>query len=447
MASAPVTGQLPGGVVRRVTRREATLFVVGLLAAIAVRVALLPTYGPRGDVDAYALWLFRLATDLPFGAAYQLDIPYMPTLVFVLGALARTVPAFAIAPDAGDVVARMALKIPPLLADVAIAIGIALFLRPRLAAGLAAALAVLLVPATWYLSAWWSQWDAIYAATALWVALLAIRNRPIAAAIILGLALMTKPQALVLAVPFGAYAIGKWGLARAIGVGAIAAVVAAATWIPFLPSGGLADYFGNVDALQNGLFPLLSVQAWNPWWLVQQGLAGGAFLSDSVAILGPLTPRHIGLLMTGVAEALVFVAVVRRPTRDRLLLGLAASTLAAFCLMTTMHERYAYAALVFLAPLLDRTAVRLAWGVLAVAITGNMIAGAPPNGEPGSILPLTGPLGIAGSVAMISATVVVVALLLEARDRGRDADPESGSAVPPDQDQGAATNTAPSSSW
>ncbi len=42
--------------------------------------------------------------------------------------------------------------------------------------------------------------------------------------------------------------------------------------------------------------------------------------------------------------------------------------------MTSMHERYAFAALVFLAPLLGRRPVQVAWAILAVAISLNLVA-------------------------------------------------------------------------
>ena len=61
--------------------------------------------------------------------------------------------------------------------------------------------------------------------------------------------------------------------------------------------------------------------------------------------------------------------------------------------MTSMHERYAFAALVFLAPLLARRPVQVAWGILAVAISLNVVAGAPPD-EIGPIIPLGGLVGV-----------------------------------------------------
>jgi Glycosyltransferase family 87 len=409
-----------------------TLAILGLgaLAAVVVRLLVLPSYVLLGDLDQYARWAHHLATDLPFGAAYRQDFSYMPVLVAVFGALARLVPAFATAGDAGDVGVRIALKVPALLGEVAIVAGLFTVLRQRPHRAAAAILAVLLVPATWYLGAWWGQLDALYVALCLWAAILASRDRPRLFAVVLGLAMMTKPQALFLAAPFGAYAIGRWGVRRAALVGLVAVVVALLTWLPFVPYGGVADYLRNLDYYQNNQYPILSMRAWNPWWLLQVALGGDQFVLDSTPVLGPLTPRYLGLIATAVGEILVFVAVVRRATTERLYLGLAAATLAAFCLMTSMHERYAYAALVFLAPVLDRRPVQLAWGILAVAISLNVVAGAAP-GQIGPIIQLTGPMGIVGSVGMILATAIICAVLLSRRS-GRRATPRERGPMLPD---------------
>src|SRR5450759_1144295 len=113
-ASVPAPGSArPRASVPR-GRREAALLVVGVAAAITVRAILIPINSWWGDLDQYAGWAHRLATDLPFGAAYRLDMSYMPALVAVFGALAHLVPGFATATDASDLAVSGALKVPPL---------------------------------------------------------------------------------------------------------------------------------------------------------------------------------------------------------------------------------------------------------------------------------------------------------------------------------------------
>ena len=50
------------------------VLAAGLVAAVVVRLVLLPTEGMRGDLDLFAGWTHRLATDVPLGHAYDLEL-------------------------------------------------------------------------------------------------------------------------------------------------------------------------------------------------------------------------------------------------------------------------------------------------------------------------------------------------------------------------------------
>jgi Gpi18-like mannosyltransferase len=401
------------------SRRERIALAAGLLAAAMLRLALLPTIGLRSDTDQFVGWIHALATRLPIGEAYRLDLSYPPVMVYVLWALAHLVPTYGTAVDASTVAARIALKTPAAVADLGLALSVAYLLRERPRWAIGAALAVAFVPLTWYLSAWWGQFDSIYVLLGLLTAILVLADHPIAGAAVLGLAVMTKPQALPFLVPFAAYALGRYGWRRVVVFGIVMGAVAAATWLPFIADGGPSRYLGNVGRYQDEIFPVLSTRAWNAWWLVQDPATGGAFLSDTDRLIGPLTPRLIGSGLAGIGEMAVFFAVLRRPTRDGLLLGLAASVLVAFCLLTTMHERYAYGSVIFLAAtMLGRTRLAV-WAVLAVAVTANVIAAGPPSAVPGSLIPLGGIVGITGSLVILGVAAGIVLLLRGLRPAAR----------------------------
>jgi hypothetical protein len=386
---------------------------VGLLAAAILRLALLPSIGLRADTDQFVGWVHALATGVPLGDAYRLDLSFPPVMVYVFWALARLVPAFGTAADAGDLAARIAIKAPAAVADLGLALGVAYLLRERPGRAVAGAMLIAFVPVTWYVSAWWGQFESIYVLLGLLAAILVLADHPLPAAAALGLAVMTKPQALPFLVPFAAYALGRYGWRRAAVFGVVTGAAAAATWLPFLADGGPSRYLGNLGHYQDGVFAVLSLRAWNAWWLVQEPATGGSFLADTGRLLGPLTPRMLGYAVAGLGELAVFLAVLRRPTRDGLLLGLAASVLVAFGFLTTMHERYSYGAVIFLLPAVLVVAPRawVVWLALAVAVTANVIAAVPPSTGPGSLIPLGGIVGIAGSVAILGAAAGVVILL------------------------------------
>jgi dolichyl-phosphate-mannose-protein mannosyltransferase len=394
----------------------------GLVVAVAVRALLLPTPGLSGDLDQFVLWVHGLAT-APFGRAYDQNLSFPAVMVYVWGVLAAIEPAFRTVTDSADPAIRALMKTPASLADLGLALGIAWALRERPWWAVIGALGIALHPAVVDVSAWWGQYESIFTLAALVAYLLAAGGRPGWAAVAIGVALMTKPQALPLAVPFAAWYLGRFGLRGSLRYAAVAAATALLVWLPFLPAGGPLAYARNLAEYQGDIFAVLSLRAWNPWWLVQEAYGGGQFIADGAAILGPITLRHIGYVAALLLEGVVFLTVLRHPSNRTLALGLAAAALVAFVALTTMHERYAYAALVFLAVLLPDRRVLALWLVFGAAFTLNLLAAAPPTDAIRSALPVSGPLGVAGSVVMTGCAAATVWLLLAEGRRRPAAEP------------------------
>ncbi len=383
------------------------VFVLGL----GVRLVLLPTVGLRDDTDLFAGWVHGLANG-QLSDAYRLGINFPPVMVYILWLVGQVQPAFQAATDAADAMVRAAIKAPASLADVGLAAGVWWYLRDRRGWATIGAAAILLHPDIIDVSAWWGQFESIYVLGGLLAVLFAAAGRPRLAAVALGLALMTKPQALPFAIPFAAWYVGRHGWRETAICTAIGAATVGLVWLPFLADDGVGQLLRTLDQRQNAEFAVLSLRAWNPWWILQSG-AGGDFLSDRGALLGPLSPRTIGLFVFVALEVGVFVAVLRRPDSRTLVLGLAASVLTAFVALTTMHERYAYASVVFLALLLPERQTRWLWAVLSVTFTANLLAAIPPP-LPWGAIPIGGPVGLIGSVAMLSVAAGCLMLLAEA---------------------------------
>ncbi len=116
--------------------------------------------------------------------------------------------------------------------------------------------------------------------------------------------------------------------------------------------------------------------------------------------------------------------------RAGIALALAAAALVAFSFLTTMHERYAYAAVVFLAVLVEDRRARWLGLALGVVFTLNLVAAASKL-YLGGILSVTGPNGIAGSILMLAITLALVLEVLRAArpsDAGTPPDTSAGSA-------------------
>jgi Gpi18-like mannosyltransferase len=378
---APMTGpddptRGGGGPATAWRRSDRLLLGAAIVVGVVVRLVLLPAVGVRQDMDVFALWIHQTVVG-PLSELYRTDMSFPPVMAYVFGLVGQLAPVFATATDASSDAARIALKLPAVVADLGLVLGVAFLLRRRPGWAVVAAWLVALVPVTWYLSAWWGQFESIYVLFGLLAAILAIEGRFGLSAVVLAIAVMTKPQALPIALPFVAFylaRLGPAGLVRMTLIGAGAVVV---LWLPFLADGGPLRYAGNLAAYQGDDFAVLSLRAWNPWWILQQSPTRDAFLSDLGPLVGPLTPRLIGFVLVTLAAIPILVATYRAPTQRTLLLAVGTAVLAAYTLLTTMHERYIYAAVIFLLPLIPELRMRIAWIGLAALATASFLATAP----------------------------------------------------------------------
>ena len=369
---------------------------------------LLPCLGTSiDDTDQFAGWIAHIARD-GLGSTFDEELTFGPVVAYVWWLLGVVEPGFRAATDASDTWLRTLIKLPPTLADFGLAAGVGYGLRHRPGLAVGAALAVLFHPAVWYVSSWWGQYESVYALAALLATLFAIGGRNGWAAALLAVAVLTKPQSLPLLLPFAAWFAGRDGLTGLVRAGVVGAVTAAVIWLPFLAESGPLNYLRGIGTLQEDIFSILSLRAWNVWWLVQEVGVGGNFASDRVTLIGPITFRSMGFILTGLLSTVVAWRVFHDPRPRTFVLGLAATTLVAFTFLTTMHERYAYAAVVFLMLLVAEPRLRAVAIAFGVVFTLNLVAAIPATPELGALLPVSGVFGVTGSLAMIALTAITI---------------------------------------
>jgi hypothetical protein len=379
------------------------VLLVGLIVGIAVRVAILPSPGLRLDLDLFVSWVNGIATR-PFAEAFDLGVTFPPTMVYVWGVLAAVEPGFRTAVDASDPWIRVVMKTPASLADLGIAVTIWWGLRDRPMFAATAATLVVLHPTVWGVSAFWGQYEPIYVLPAVIAAVLVARGHADLSAVAIGIAAMAKPQAVPLIVPFVAWWFATGGPQGVVRRLAILAGTVLILWLPFLAAGGPARYLETIAFYQNGNFAVLSMNAWNAWWLVQWFAGNGGFVSDLQPIIGPITPRLVGFGIAGILSLGIAYVVYRRPTQRTLAIALAAMALVTFSFLTTMHERYAYASIVFLAFVLVDLRMIVLWFALGIIVTANTFMAIP--------VPEWPFLGVLGSVVMVALTVATLAILV-----------------------------------
>ena len=273
----------------------AALFAVGIL----VRVVLLPTEGLRDDMDQFVGWVHHIATQgLPtlYQGTDAGPVTFGPVMAYVWATLGVLHPAFQTITDAADPLTRAWMKAPASLADIGLALLVVFALRDRPRWAALGALAVLLLPAIPYVSAWWGQYESIFVLSGLAAAMAAARGHNGVAAALVAVSLATKPQAIPFLVPFAAWfwatgaARDGWrgGVLELAKTGAIGLATTVVLWAPFLTSGGPRDYLANLGYYQDVIFPYISIRAWNVWWLLQIAAGPDGFIHDNAAFLGPV---------------------------------------------------------------------------------------------------------------------------------------------------------------
>lgn len=220
-------------------------------------------------------------------------------------------------------------------------------------AGLIAAAAVWLLPPVAMNSAFWGQVDSLFLAPTLVMLLLAIRGRWMYAGLCMGIALLLKPQGLLLA-PIALYAVAALGpagsttdvktIARRLAPFVLAA--AGAFFLLSLPW-TIADGTRWIDNCYvknlTEAYPETTLKAFNLWYLDLLRLdKQTVFASDSTAsILGvskDLLGRLLLLVAMAAGAALCWRKFKRQPVGLLVFAGL--FLLATFILPTRVHERY-----------------------------------------------------------------------------------------------------------
>ena len=85
--------------------------------------------------------------------------------------------------------------------------------------------------------------------------------------------------------------------------------------------------------------------------------------------------------------------------------------------------------MIFLAAAMSGRLRAIAWAAAGRAATANVIAAIPPSTVPGSLIPLGGPVGIAGSLAVLGVGAALIAELLR-REPASVSDPPAAGGGP-----------------
>ncbi|MFI5198764.1 MAG: phospholipid carrier-dependent glycosyltransferase, partial [Candidatus Limnocylindrales bacterium] len=390
------------------------ILAFGLAFRLIIAYVLLPGSGFGTDRASFTGWAEDLAAHGLNGFYGRVSfIDYTPGYLYVLWLLGIVGNWLG---GLGDLI-----KLPAILADVVVAYlvhQLVLELGGSRRAALLGAFLFVINPVTWFDSAVWAQVDSfgliflLLALRELW------RNHPETAAILATIAAVIKPQLGILVPILVAVLLRRhlldWlrtrgapaadpdaadapeprppGRSRGLGDGPVrlvtAGLAALATAVILCAPFGLSivDLLVQVGKTAGG-YPYITVNAYNPWALIEQagnGLAAnGTWLPDianpvsqgtPVTILG-IPALYIGTALLLVVIGLVCLVVARRPDRRTILIGLTVLAIAFFVVPTRVHERYLFPFFA-LGAILAATSFRwrLAYLALALANFANLYA-------------------------------------------------------------------------
>ena len=321
--------RLPAGVP---LRERLTLDGI-LLALLVAKLVVAPLWQYRIDIGAYSAWAMKLAVEGParfYAPGYFADYP--PGYMYVLWWIGMVAKAFSLGTSSFVTL----IKLPAILAD--LAVSRLIFARLRGAGKRLAwlgAMAFALNPALVLDSAVWGQTDSILALLVLLAFFAQGERRFELAWIFAAVAVLTKPQAMLMVPLLVLWPVGWWKSGRPLL--ALLATLATVFVIadPFRgdrPWRWLIDLYGGTT----GYYSETAVNAMN-----LQALLFGMRRPDSTILLG-LTAQVWGYVIGGLLGLAFFVAYVRRPTRWAHASMFASATLVAFFCLSRMHVRYLY---------------------------------------------------------------------------------------------------------
>lgn len=325
--------------------RASRVFGVLLVVAGVVRLFLAAVNpGYEVDINCFTSWGQTLVQVGPADFYAQGFCDYPPGYLYVLGLQALLANALGLVPSSAPYL--VLLKLPAIACDLAAAYGIyRIALRcgkPKWALLAGAAYAVM--PAAILDSAMWGQMDAVLVVLILLVVDAFLQKKPLRAAILYGVAVTVKPQALMLGtiVLFGYISEiledPKRGLKRlAAGIAVCLGVIVAIS-LPFLLHEGplflLEKYFSTLSS-----YPYASVNGLNLFFAL-----GANWVSQDVAFLG-LPYAAWGTIGMVASVALGIAFYLKSRDRRAIPLCTALMLVGVFCLGVRMHERYMFPAL------------------------------------------------------------------------------------------------------
>jgi Gpi18-like mannosyltransferase len=342
-----------------------TLLVLAL--TFAALLVFLPRGGFEADLNAWKEWTSRLR-GIPITRIHETDVNYPPVWLHVLRVIARLF--------SQETLVRHPhiFKVVPLLFDLATCV-LAAWTLARLDGRPWRVVFIALNAAFLYNSYVWGQIDSIYTFFVFAAVVAALHRRPVLASALMVLAWNTKLQAVIFVPCLAVLILGAhWREPKKVAFAvAGAAATQALVVLPFLLAGTLMTLVRRMAAGSVDLFPVVSYNAYNLWYLIDLAPRLDQ-TSDRVEILGIAVKRWGQALLLLNLGAITFLLARCRDRIPHVFLAFGLSGIAFFYFPTQMHERYICAAVIFLGMHAVMTGQAWAFALVSIATLANLDA-------------------------------------------------------------------------
>jgi Gpi18-like mannosyltransferase len=320
-----------------VMRNQYLTLAIALLVSFIIRMYLSQFEGHGYDISLFKTWS-RGVYYTGFAHFYNgIGSDYPPFYIYILWAIGTFYKSFiSFSFDIDSPIFSILLKMPAILADIATALLIFLIVRKYGSFRLAfiSMISYAFNPAIIYDSAIWGQVDSVYTLFFMLALMLFVSGKQMLSGVSMALAILTKPQSLVL-VPFFALVMIKkkspLTLAKIISVSFAAFVIVA---LPFYLDTSILDLF-KLYFTSYIQYPYNSLNAFNFWAF------GGLFQPDNTQFLF-MTYRMWGYLMFGLIFMYVSHFVLKNKDDKSIYIASAILFFAFFMVLTRIHERYLF---------------------------------------------------------------------------------------------------------
>lgn len=338
-----------------------------LFLGLVIRLLFIPIPGFAADIAYWKSWSLAAAEKGVVWTALETNYNYAPAFLYFLKGVGFSYRLLADPNNfqeywqATNLPFLLVIKLPVILADLLTAFGIWWLLKreknlPKLEIG-NWKLEIPLLGATYYLfnpfiifnGAYWGQVGSIGTGLILLALILIFKEKPIWAIGVATLAFLLKLQMMFYLPLLLLWIWKKFGWKKFVSsLAAVAVVFLLVSW-PFLYRRHM-ERITSLILSSADYFPLLSLNAYNFWWLLAKG--AGFTTSDRTLIFGITSAKFIGLFSFLVFYLLSLILLWQKTDKSTLFKSCLWLAFSFFILPTQMHERYIYPAFLFLALLI-----------------------------------------------------------------------------------------------